>query len=48
MSYLHIIEPGVDIVGLRPIARFSACLEHASKHHADALTPKLVFSGITP
>jgi hypothetical protein len=36
MSDLHITEPGVDIVGLDPITRFRACLEHASKHHADA------------
>ena len=36
MSDLHITEPGVKIVGLDPITRFRACLEHASKHHADA------------
>ena len=36
MSDLHITEPGVEIVGLDPITRFRACLEHASKHHADA------------
>ena len=51
MSYLHITEPGVDIVGLKPIARFSACLEHASKHHADASHPflmgDLTYHGLT-
>jgi len=36
MSDIHITEPGVSIVGLDPITRFKACLEHASIHHADA------------
>ena len=30
MSDIHITEPGVCIVGLDPITRFKACLEHAS------------------
>ena len=51
MSDLHITEPGVDIVGLDPTTRFRACLEHASKHHADAshlfLMGDLTHQGLT-
>ena len=36
MSDIHITEPGNQIIGLDPAARFRRCLEHAAEHHADA------------
>jgi len=36
MSDIHITEPGTQIIGLDPSARFRRCLDHAAQHHADA------------
>ena len=36
MSNIHITEPGTQIIGLDPAARFRRCLAHAAEHHADA------------
>ena len=36
MSYIHIMEPGTQIIGLDPAARFRRCMAHAAEHHADA------------
>ena len=36
MSDIHITEPGTQIIGLDPAARFQSCLDHAAQHHADA------------
>ena len=36
MSDIHITEPGTQIIGLDPAARFRRCLAHAAEHHADA------------
>jgi 3',5'-cyclic AMP phosphodiesterase CpdA len=36
MSDIHITEPGMQIIGLDPAARFRRCLARAAEHHADA------------
>lgn len=50
MTDIHITKEGRKIIGLDPMERFRACLDHALAHHADAecliLTGDLTHHGI--